>query len=139
MELIMNGSIEYLNPDKLNKNPAFTNVIVVQGNTKTVYIAGQNSVNENREIIGRGDIKAQTEQVLINLLIALKAGGAKLEDVIKLNVYIVHGQHLQSAYLVFQNYWGNRQNPPTLTLLYVSGLANTDFLIEMDAIAVVPE
>ena len=135
----MNGSIEYLNPDKLNKNPAFTNVIVVQGNTKTVYIAGQNSVNENREIIGRGDIKAQTEQVLINLLIALKAGGAKLEDVIKLNVYIVHGQHLQSAYLVFQNYWGNRQNPPTLTLLYVSGLANTDFLIEMDAIAVVPE
>jgi enamine deaminase RidA (YjgF/YER057c/UK114 family) len=39
---------------------------------------------------------------------------------------------------VFQQFWGNRPNPPAITMLYVSRLANPDFLLEMEAIAVVP-
>ena len=39
------GSVRYINPDSLNKNPAFTNVVVVVGNVKTVHIGGQDAVN----------------------------------------------------------------------------------------------
>jgi enamine deaminase RidA (YjgF/YER057c/UK114 family) len=77
--------------------------------------------------------------VLKNLEVALASGGAGLEHVIKWNVYLVQGQPPQPGFEVFQRVWGNRPNPPLITLLFVSGLANPDFLMEMDAIAVVPE
>ncbi len=133
------GSVQYINPEGLIKNPAFTNVIVVTGSAKTVYVGGQDAVDAAGTIIGKGDIKAQAEQVFINLQTALEAGGAKLEHVIKWNTYVVQGQPLQPAFEVFQRVWGNRPNPPAITLLFVSGLAHPDFLCEMDAVAVVPQ
>jgi enamine deaminase RidA (YjgF/YER057c/UK114 family) len=133
------GQVLHLNPDGLSKNPAFTNVIVVTGNVKTIYIGGQNAVDASGTIVGKGDIKQQTEQVLTNLQAALKAGGAELEHVIKWNVYIVQGQALQSGFEEFQKVWGRRPNPPAITVMFVSGLANPDFLVEMDAVAVVPQ
>jgi enamine deaminase RidA (YjgF/YER057c/UK114 family) len=139
MRASTNGQVQYINPDVLSKNPAFTNVIVVTGQMKTVYIGGQDAVDASGTIIGKGDIKQQTEQVLNNLQAALKAGGAELENIIKWNVYIVQGQPLQPAFEVFQHVWGRRPNPPAITVMFVSGLANPDFLVEMDAIAVVSE
>jgi enamine deaminase RidA (YjgF/YER057c/UK114 family) len=129
----------HINPEGLSKNPAFTNVIVVSGEVKTIYIGGQDAVDASGTIVGKGDIKKQTEQVLANLQTALEAGGAKLEHIVKWNVYIVQGQSLQLGFEVFQQFWGRRPNPPTITFAFVSGLANPDFLIEMDAIAVVPQ
>jgi enamine deaminase RidA (YjgF/YER057c/UK114 family) len=133
------NQVSYLNPEGLSKNPAFTNVIVVTGSVKTVYIGGQNALDASGTIIGKGDIKAQTEQVLKNIQAALSAGGAQPEHVIKWNLYVVHGQPLQAGFEVFQQFWGRRPNPPVITMAFVAGLANPDFLIEMDAIAVVPE
>ncbi len=133
------GQVQHINPDGLIRNPAFTNVVTVTGHVKTVYIGGQDAVDASRTIVGKGDIKLQTEQVLKNLQAALKAGGAELGQVIKWNVYIVQGQPLQPAFEVFQRLWGDRPNPPAITGVFVSGLANPDFLVEMDAIAVVPE
>jgi enamine deaminase RidA (YjgF/YER057c/UK114 family) len=121
------GQVQYRNPDALNKNPAFTNVIVVTGTVKTLYVGG------------KGDFKAQTEQVLKNIQTALSAGGAQLEHVIKWNLYVVQGQPLQAGFEVFQQVWGSRPNPPAITMAFVAGLANPDFLVEMDAIAVIPE
>lgn len=134
-----NGQVEHINPDVLSKNPAFTNVISVTGNVKTIYIGGQDAVDASGTIVGKGNIKQQTEQVFSNLQAALKAGGAELENVIKWNIYIVQGQPIQPAFEVFQNVWGRRPNPPAITVIFVFGLANPDFLVEMDAIAVVPE
>jgi enamine deaminase RidA (YjgF/YER057c/UK114 family) len=133
------GRVEYLNPDALNKNPAFTNVILVTGPAKTVYIGGQDAVDASGAIVGKGDIKAQTEQVLKNIQAALAAAGAQLEHVVKWNLYIVEGQPLQAGFEAFQRVWDNRPNPPAISACFVSGLANPDFLLEMDAIAVVPQ
>ncbi|HEX2620679.1 MAG TPA: RidA family protein [Phototrophicaceae bacterium] len=130
--------VQHINPDQLNKNPAFTNVIVVQGSAKTVYIGGQDALDGNGTIVGKGDLKAQTEQVFKNLQVALEAGGASLEHVIKWNLYVVEGQPLQPGFEVFRRVWGNRPNPPAITMAYVAALANPDFLVEIDAIAVVP-
>ena len=133
------GQVQYLNPETLNKNPAFTNVVVVSGHVKTVYVGGQDAVDASGAIIGKGDLKVQTEQILHNIQAALAAGGAQLEHVVKWNLYIVQGQPLQAGFEVFQRFWGRRPNPPAISAMFVSGLANPDFLIEMDAIAVLPE
>ena len=131
--------LQHINPDGLNKNPAFTNVITVTGPAKTIYIGGQDAIDSSGQIVGKGDIKRQTEQVLNNLRTALKAAGADLENIIKWNLYVVQGQPLQPGLEAFQQIWGRRPNPPVITMAFVAGLANPDFLVEMDAIAVVPE
>ncbi|NLO30644.1 MAG: RidA family protein [Methanosarcina mazei] len=133
------GQVSYINPDDLHKNPAFTNVVAVTGLVKTIYIGCQDAVDASGTIVGKGDIKKQTEQVLANLQAALKAGGAELENVVKWNLYIVQGQPLQPGFEAFQQLWGRRPDPPVITAIFVSGLANPDFLVEMDAIAVVPQ
>lgn len=133
------GLIQHLNPDDLIKNPAFTNVVVVSGSVKTVYVGGQDAVDASGTIVGKGDIKAQTEQIFKNLQTALAAAGATLEHIVKWNIYVVQGQPLQPGFEVFQQVWGRRPNPPAITMAYVAGLANPDFLCEMDAIAVVPQ
>jgi enamine deaminase RidA (YjgF/YER057c/UK114 family) len=133
------GQVQYLNPDTLNRNPAFTNVVVASGSVKTVYVGGQDAINASGKIIGKGDLKAQTEQILQNIQAALAAGGAQLEHVVKWNLYIVQGQPLRAGFEVFQRVWGNRPNPPAISVMFVAGLAHPDFLAEMDAVAVVPE
>jgi enamine deaminase RidA (YjgF/YER057c/UK114 family) len=134
----MGGRVEFLNPDGLNRNPAFSNVAVVSGNVRTIYIGGQDALDAKRNIVGIGDIAAQTEQVLRNLRTALEAAGAGPEHVVKWNLLIVDGQDFASGYAAFQRVWGDRPNPPAITAAVVKALAHPDFLVEMDAIAIVP-
>ena len=134
----MRGSVKHLNPQGLHKNPAYTQAVVTTGDVKTVYVGGQNAVDVSGEVIGKGDSKAQAEQIFKNLERALAGGGARLDQVIKWNIYVLEGQPPQPAFEVFQRVWGNRPNPPLITLLFVSGLAHPDYLMEIDAVAVVP-
>jgi enamine deaminase RidA (YjgF/YER057c/UK114 family) len=139
MSASTHGQVQHINPDELSRNPAFTNVITVTGPVRTIYIGGQDALDASGSIVGKGDLKLQTEQVFNNLQAALRAGGAGLEHTIKWNIYVVQGQPIQPAFEVFQRVWGRRPNPPAITVMFVPGLANPDFLVEMDAIAVVPE
>ena len=132
------GRVEFLNPDGLNRNPAFSNVAVVSGNVRTIYVGGQDAIDAGGNIVGIGDIAAQTEQVLRNLRTALEAANAAPEHVVKWNVLIVDGQDFAAGYAAFQRVWGDRPNPPVITAAVVKGLAHPDFLVEMEAIAVVP-
>src|SRR6266566_1515970 len=134
----IHGSVHHLNPETLHKNPAFTQVITVTGPARTIYIGGQDALDVDGNIVGKGDLAAQTHQVLRNLRHALAAADARPEHIIKWNVYLVQGQSLQAGFAAFQQFWGHQSNPPTITGIFVSGLAHPDFLVEMDAIAVVP-
>ena len=133
------GEVKYINPDGLPKNSAFTNVVTVTGPVKTVYIGGQDAVDASGAIVGKGDLKAQTEQILKNIQAALTAAGAEPEHVVKWNIYILQGQSVQEGFAAFQSVWGNPPNPPIITVVFVAGLGHPDFLAEIDAIAVVPE
>ena len=135
----MKGSVQHLNPDGLHKNPAYSQAVVVAGNAKNVYVGGQNAVDASGQVVGKGDLEAQTEQVLKNVETALAAGGAKLEHVVRWNVYIVQGQSVRPGFDAFRRAWGDRPNPPAVTVVFVAGLANPDFLVEIDATAVVPQ
>ena len=104
------GRVEFINPAGLNRNPAFTNVVVVTGPVRTIYVGGQDAVTADGEIVGKGDIAAQTEQVLANLQTALAAAGAGPEHVIKWNLLVVEGQSIEQGYAAFQRAWGTGRN-----------------------------
>jgi enamine deaminase RidA (YjgF/YER057c/UK114 family) len=133
------GQVEYINPPTLHQNPAFTNVVTTTGPVRTVYVDGQNAVDSSGAIVGKGDFRAQSEQILKNIQAALEAGGAGWEHVVKMNIYAVEGQSLEEGFAAFQQIGGNRSNPPLVSMAFVAGLAHPDFLAEIDAIAVVPE
>jgi len=135
----MSMPIQYINPDALSANPAFSQVVVTQGNGKTIYVGGQNAVNAKREIIGKGDIGKQTEQVMENLQVALAACSATFENLVKLTIHIVQGQDLQRGFQASQKYLDSLKNPPVITGFFVPALAHPDFLVEVDAIAFIPE
>lgn len=132
------AEITHINPEALHSNPGFTQVVAVTGPHKTIYIGGQNAVNAQGEVVGEGDIAAQSQQVFANLVHCLQAAGAGIEHVIKWNIYVVQGQPLHPGFEAFQAVWGQRPNPPAITVAIVAGLANPAFLIELEAVAVVP-
>jgi enamine deaminase RidA (YjgF/YER057c/UK114 family) len=134
----MPARIEHINPEGLNVNPAFTQVVTVTGPVKTVYIGAQNSVDGNRNIVGKGDLGAQTEQILKNIDICLKAAGARKEHLISWNIYVAEGQDMRPGLEAGMRWWGRDSAPPLNNVMFVSGFWPADFLILIDAIAVVP-
>ena len=135
----MKDKIQYIHPDGLSKNPAFSQAVITQGNGKTIYIGGQDAVNEKGEIVGKGNIAEQTEQVMKNIETALAACGATFENLVKLTIHIVQGQDIRLGFQASQKYLGRLKNPPAITGFFVVALARPDLLIEVDAIAFIPE
>ncbi|MCY3647978.1 MAG: RidA family protein [Chloroflexi bacterium] len=130
-------TITPINPETLHRNPAFSQAVTVDGPHRTVYVGGQNAVDVDGNVVGQGDVEAQAEQVARNLQAALAAAGATLDDVVKLTIYLVEPHSAFPAYGAFQRVWGMPATPPTISLLYVSGLFQPDFLLEVDAVAVI--
>ena len=135
----MKGYVSYLNPDGLHRNPAFSQVVVTSGRIRTVYVGGQNAVDAVGGIVGKGDMRAQAEQVAKNLRVALASADARVEHVVKWTVYVLHGQPLGPAMAAFQQVFGQLLNPPTIPVVFVAGLAHPDFLLEVEAVVVILE
>lgn len=135
----MTKKIQYINPEGLISNPAFSQIVTTHGKGKTIYIGGQNAVNANREIVGIGDISKQTGQVMDNIDTALKSCGAGFEHLIKLNIFITKGQDATAAFIASQKYLSRMPAPPAITVLFIEGMLNPEFLIEIDATAFLPE
>ena len=128
---------QFINPEGLLRPGAYTPAIRVSGGT-TVYVSGQVSQDAQGNVVGKGDLLAQTEQVYKNLGIVLAGAGATFADVVKINVYVVgykpeHRALLQSV----REKHVSKDSPPASTLIGVQALARTDFLVEIEAVAVV--
>jgi enamine deaminase RidA (YjgF/YER057c/UK114 family) len=135
----MESKKEHINPEGLLKSPAFSQVVTTQGSGKTIYIGGQNAVNHKAELVGKGDLAKQTEQVMQNLKVALESCGAGVANLVKLNINILAGQDARTGFAVSQKFLGKIPNQPVITVLFVSGFVNPEFLVEIDAIAFVSE
>src|SRR5512136_975817 len=132
------GRVQYLNPRGLHANPAFTHMVTVSGPVKAVYIGAQTAVDEAGNIVGKGDLAAQTEQILRNIAACLEAAGARPEHLIHWSIYVAEGHDMRPAFEAGMRWWGNRPNPPMNNVMYVSGFWPPDFLISIEAVAVVP-
>ena len=129
------SKIEFINPEQFLQNPAFSHIAVTKGHGSTIYIGGQNAITKDLEIVGKGDITAQTEYVLDNIETALKASNATLDDLFKLTIYIVQGQDVKKGFAGAQKFLKKLSHPPLITGVIVAGLANPDYLVEIEAVA----
>ena len=123
----------YLNPETMSQPSGYTQVIIVD---HTVYIAGQVSVAPDGNIVGTGEPEAQVRQVWRNLEAAVQAAGGTLANIVKTTTYITNPD-CAAAVRSVRNELFQTIKPPTSTLLMISALAHPDFMVEIEAIAVV--
>jgi enamine deaminase RidA (YjgF/YER057c/UK114 family) len=126
--------LRYINPDDLHPPTGYTHVVEIQPG-RIAYISGQVAHNKAGELVGNGDIVAQTRQVFENLKTALVALDASFDDVIKLNYYAVDASRLAEIREVRNDYL---TSPPASTFVVVKGLVRPELLIEIEAIVALP-
>jgi len=133
------GQTDFLKPDGLSAAKGYTHVVIAHPG-KMVFVSGQVANNPQGQLVGKDDLKAQTVQVFENLKTALAAAGAKFDDVVKITWYV---KAYKPEYLGMlrdvRNQYVNQAAPPASTLVGVTSLFQDDYLIEVDAIAVLPE
>jgi reactive intermediate/imine deaminase len=136
MELPKNA-VRFVKSDLLPPSPGYSQVVEVRPG-RIIYVAGQVSMDRSGKLVGEGDIHAQAQQTFENLKAALEAAGAKFENVVKLNYYVLDAAQL-SAVREVRNSFINTANPPASTAVEVKGLFRGGFLIEVEAVAVLPD
>jgi enamine deaminase RidA (YjgF/YER057c/UK114 family) len=124
----------FINPPGLAKPTGYTHVVVAPDG-RTVYLAGQVALDSAAQLVGSGDFRAQTEQVFRNLDGALSSIGGSLQDVLKTTTFITDLKNLPALREVRSKHL-DAARPPASTLLVVAGLARPEFLIEIEAVAV---
>lgn len=130
------AKLEHINPKGMHKNPAFSQGIIIPAGAATLIIGGQNAVNEKGEVVGKGDTAAQTTQAVDNLITVLEAAGGKLENLVRVGLLLRDDADLKAGFGAWMARAGKLKNPPTVTTAIVSQLANPDYLIEIEATAV---
>src|ERR1700751_784643 len=130
------STLEHPRPEGLQLNPSYSHVVVASG-TRTIYTAGPVSIDQRGALVGAGDLAAQTTQAMRNVGLALAAFGASYSDIVKITTYIVNYQPEHRAVI------GNARAPffadgkrPASTLVGVAALALSEWLVEIEAVAV---
>jgi enamine deaminase RidA (YjgF/YER057c/UK114 family) len=129
--------LEHPRPEGLLHNAGFSQVVVAAGK-RTIYTAGQVSIDERGNLVGADDLTAQTEQVMRNVGLALAAAGASFADIVKITTYVVNYKPEHRAIIgrARMPFFAKRP-PPASTLVGVSALALPEWLVEIEAVAVV--
>lgn len=129
---------EYLNPEALfpSLESGFSQIVVASGR-RTIYISGQTAWNANRQIVGGNDLGQQARQALANLQTAVEVAGGTMADVVALRIYIVNYRPEQADAMssALREFFPAERRPAS-TWIGVPALAVTDFLIEIEATAV---
>lgn len=129
-------TLECINPKDLPTPQTYTHVIVATG-SRLVFIAGQEPEDEHGVLVGPGDIAAQARQAFANLGRALVAAGARPEQVTKLTIFVANYKREYLPLIEEGRVALFGDHKPTDTLVGVASLARPDYLIEVDAIAVI--
>jgi enamine deaminase RidA (YjgF/YER057c/UK114 family) len=124
--------VEHIQPEGLPTPPTYSHVVRA-GNT--VYIAGQTSQNEQGEIVGKGDVTAQAEQIFSNLGKALASVGGDFSNLVKITVFVCDARYREQVAAVRAKYL--KAPLPASTFIVAAGLANPDYMLEIEGIAVI--
>jgi enamine deaminase RidA (YjgF/YER057c/UK114 family) len=128
--------IEFLQPAGLVNSPAFSHVAVVPPGATTVYLGGQNGVDETGKVVS-DDVASQSVRALENAVVALNAAGATLDDVIQWTILFDENADLRAAYGAIASRLGRQGSPPLVTAARVAGLGVPGALLEISAVAAV--
>jgi enamine deaminase RidA (YjgF/YER057c/UK114 family) len=116
-------------------HPAYTHVVTVSGTGKMIFVAGQLARDANGNCVGKGDMRAQIQQVGENIKTCLEAAGASLADIVKTNTFVTDYEEYSKHGDMRLRYFG--PGTPTSTTVQISRLADPDAMIEIEAVAVV--
>ena len=127
------------NPDTMFKPTAGYSQLAEVSDGKIVYIAGQVALDRSGNFVGKDDFRVQAQQVFDNLKAAVEAAGGDFHSVVKLNYYVADSVDpaLIPAIREIRDKYVNTANPPTSTLVVVKRLVRPEWLVEVDAVAVV--
>jgi enamine deaminase RidA (YjgF/YER057c/UK114 family) len=128
---------EYINPDNLfpSLQYGFSQIVVATGK-KMVFISGQTAWDEQKNIVGKDSVLEQARQAFRNLEKAMESTGGTLKDVVALRIYVVDYQAECGTAVGTALREVFSANPPASTWIGVSALADPEFLIEIEAAAV---
>jgi enamine deaminase RidA (YjgF/YER057c/UK114 family) len=127
------------NPDTIAKPTAGYSHVAEVTDGKLVYIAGQVAIDRAGNMVGKDDFRAQVQQVFENLKAAVEASGGDFHNIIKLNYYCSEAVDPGQVPVVreIRDKYVNTANPPVSTFVVVKRLVRPEWLIEVDAVAVV--
>ena len=126
---------KFVNPEGIHQPAGCTHVVEVTAG-RPVYVSGQVALDPSGALVGPDDVRAQARQVFENLRTALEAVGAGFDQVVKLNLYLVDAGQLPVVREVRDEYV-DTQRPPASTAVEVGRLAREEFLIEVEAVAMI--
>lgn len=129
-------ALERINPDGMYKpNKGIYTQVVTSTGSKTVHVAGTVSFDEDANVVGVGDMKAQVLTILENIRISLAAGGATPADVVRINVYTLDtDDYVQNGAPEVIAFFGDTK--PNSTTVQVVRLVHPDWIVEIEATAV---
>lgn len=123
--------------DKLRQpNGHFSQATVIEARGKLVFISGMTARKPDGSIAGVGDITVQTRQVCENVKAAVEAAGGTLDDVVRVDVYVRNMEHFEKIHAVRREYF--KPPLPASTMVEICKMTSPDYLIEINAIAVLP-
>jgi enamine deaminase RidA (YjgF/YER057c/UK114 family) len=130
-------TLELINPEDLPVPPTYSHVVATKG--RLVFVAGQEPEDEHGNLVGPGDMAAQARHVFANVGRALAAAGARPDQVARITIYVVgyRREHLSAIEAGRLALFGDHK--PADTLLGVQALSHPDYLIEVEAIAVIDD
>src|SRR5579864_1745829 len=126
---------EGLNIRVVGGYPLYSHVVTVEGATRQIFVAGQLARDKDGNCVGPGDMRAQIQQVGENVKACLEAAGATLADIVKTNTYVTDIEEFFRHTEMRMRYFGPAM--PTSTTVEVRRLAGPDFLVEIEAVAIV--
>lgn len=129
------AAFQLSSPATLASPPGYSHLAIVSAG-RLVFVSGQVALDRSGNVVGKDDFRAQARQVFENLRSALESAGGSFRDVIKLNSYVVDMSALPHLRVVRDEHV-NTANPPASTTVQVSRLFRPEFLLEVEAIAVV--
>ena len=112
----------------------FSQAIAIAAKGKLVFISGMTARRPDGSIAGIGDIEAQTRQVCENIKSAVESAGGTMEDICRVDVYVRNIEHFDKIHKVRREYF--KSPPPASTMVEVTKMVSPDYLIEINAIAV---
>ena len=127
------AEVQYLNPPEMRQPVGWFTQVVKAGNT--LYVAGQTANDKNGNVVGINDIEAQTRQVYENIMTAVQAVGGSSARVVRTRTYLTDSRFIPEYRVIPREFFP--ENPPANTMLIVQGLARPEYLIEVDAEAVI--
>ncbi len=135
----MAGNLRFSNPNTLAKPPGYSYVVEATGPNRLIYLAGQLGLDTENKFVGApGDFRAQCVQAFENMTLALQGAGARWNDVVKINNYLVDIAGNMAAFREVRDRYLNTRAPPASTTIGVPALARPGGLFEIEAIAVLP-